>query len=893
MNNFFQVGGSLPGNHPGYVERDADRELYQKLKAGEFCYVLSSRQMGKSSLRIHTRERLQAEGILCADIDLTGIGGQQTTPSQWYRDIIKELISSFGIKLDRRSWWQAHEDLSAVNRLHLFLEEVLLRQRREQLVIFLDEIDSILSLNFASDDFFALIRACYNRRADRTAYQRLTFAIFGVTTPDNLITAYERTPFNIGSAIDLQGFTLAEVQPLIVGLQDIVSDPEALVREVLAWTHGQPFLTQKLCKLITKATAEERASKDLVTQIVREKIINNWESQDLPTHLKTIRERILKNQQFATRLLGIYQQILLRGSSVSDGSPEETELLLSGLVSKRQGKLVVANPIYREIFTRDFVAQSLETLRPSFYSAALNQWLQSQQNQKFLLRGQKLARAKTWAENKKLTDEDYQFLNQSENQRGNRWKIVTIIGGSLASLTILYVSLNWYRQFRECPIGQVKLETKGACIIRVTSGENIFFREENNIYMKRGVAAFRESNYAAALEHFQRAVESSIKNPEPEIFRNNAAARLREANLGIEPLTITVVMPLDNQIDFARSMLRGIADSQTQFNQAQSQFRERPLLEVIVANDGNEPHVAAQIAQQLGKNKHILAVIGHNSSNATKAALPFYEGAGLTIITPTSTSTELDAPASPVFFRVPPSDLVAGQQLADYAKSQHWQKVAILYDSNSSYSRSLKEAFENQFGKQKNEIDLQKFHDWETEIPQLLAEKKVQALALFPSATTIAIARTVARANATLNEPSLPLLGGDTLYSAEILRQDEDGAAFEGLTISVPWLDRQTPYAKKAERRWRGGIGWRQAMSFDATQTLTKIFANLSVPPTRQSVREAFQTIRLSAAETSGAELRFCTNTNVNCPRGESNREPRLVRVVKQGEHRWQFQPVP
>ncbi|MDF5721613.1 MAG: CHASE2 domain-containing protein [Rhizonema sp. PD37] len=345
--NIYTVGGTVQAGGGIYISRQADEDLLILCRQRVFAYVLTPRQMGKSSLMVRTAEKLAEEDIQSIMIDLTQLG-VQLTAEQWYLGLLTIIEGTLNLDTDVVQWWQAHTHLGLTQRLTLFFQKVLLVEVTTPVVIFVDEIDTTLSLSF-TDDFYAAIRYLYVARSLKKEFRRLSFVLIGVATPGDLIRDPKRTPFNIGQRVDLIDFTFEEAKPLADGLGLPKDEAQQVLRWVLKWTGGHPYLTQRLCSIISEQ-GKSRWSKADVDHLVSSTFLGAMSEQD--NNLQFVRDMLTKRAPDLEGVLTTYREIRRGKRSVSDEEQSliKSHLKLSGVVRQENARLCVRNPIYEKVF---------------------------------------------------------------------------------------------------------------------------------------------------------------------------------------------------------------------------------------------------------------------------------------------------------------------------------------------------------------------------------------------------------------------------------------------------------------------------------------------------------------------------------------------------------------
>ena len=148
---------------PSYIERAADVQLLAALLAGEYVFLLDSRQKGKSSLVARTIHELRERGVRTVKLDLQWLGAN-VTPDQWYAGLLSEIGLDLQLEHELLEYWNAHQAIGPLSRWIGALRDVVLAKITDPLLIFIDEIDFVRALPFPTDEFFGFLAICSGLR---------------------------------------------------------------------------------------------------------------------------------------------------------------------------------------------------------------------------------------------------------------------------------------------------------------------------------------------------------------------------------------------------------------------------------------------------------------------------------------------------------------------------------------------------------------------------------------------------------------------------------------------------------------------------------------------------------------------------------------------------------
>ena len=183
--------------------------------------------------------------------------------------------------------------------------------------------------------------------------------------------------------IDKQLTSLSPYQLTLQKLEAKANSPYTVLEEILSWTNRNFFLTQKVCHLVCVFPDFIPAGKEAetVAQIVEKYLVEDWENQVAATHLKNIRDRLLKKDRAIPKLLKVYQQVLVYPEVPATYNSEQQELLKLGLLDVDRGSLIVYNRIYQRIFNLNWVEIQLAKINQTAnHKSGVRSSLLTQQN---------------------------------------------------------------------------------------------------------------------------------------------------------------------------------------------------------------------------------------------------------------------------------------------------------------------------------------------------------------------------------------------------------------------------------------------------------------------------------------------------------------------------------
>jgi len=340
--------GAMPLESPYYIQRPSDRlGLATIQNQGITLSITGTRQVGKTSLLVRLMDAAQNQGKQVVSLDFQGWEKEALRETElFYRRFCAQLSAKLGLPDRVEACWNKYGGGGSSFCCSRYVQDYLLAEvikgGATGLVLALDEVETLIDAPFRSE-FFGLIRSWHNARAAEPDMKALGLILVSSTEPYQLIEDLNQSPFNVGTELKLEDFTLAETEQLNAAYQHPLQTEE--LAELYKRVGGHPYLTAQVLAQV----ASNQVSRMQLWQTAHQ------EQGVFGSHLVYHRLRLEKRSE----LLGGMQSIA-QGKAKQVPKDVAIRLEMAGLVKPSPNGYVPRCGIY-ELYFRDLGANSSET----------------------------------------------------------------------------------------------------------------------------------------------------------------------------------------------------------------------------------------------------------------------------------------------------------------------------------------------------------------------------------------------------------------------------------------------------------------------------------------------------------------------------------------------------
>ncbi len=237
------VGGAVPLDSRFYIERETDREFQAAVgRRDSIVLVKGARQVGKTSLLARSLQQAREAGARVALTDFQLLNASHLASVEaLLRMLAKSLADQLELTVAPDQIWDA--DLGPSMNFTRYVRREVLGSDEAALVWGLDEVDRLFTCEFGSE-VFGLFRSWHNARSLDPAgpWPRLTLAMAYATEAHLFITDVHQSPFNVGTRLALEDFTLDQVVELNRRYGSPLSEADA--ERFFQLVGGHPYLAR-------------------------------------------------------------------------------------------------------------------------------------------------------------------------------------------------------------------------------------------------------------------------------------------------------------------------------------------------------------------------------------------------------------------------------------------------------------------------------------------------------------------------------------------------------------------------------------------------------------------------------------------------------------------------